>query len=483
MARPLPIRIRWTLLFAATIIAIAIVPLGYVYVNIERRFYQEATLMLSSLMEELLDEMPQQPTGPEFEALAHHVASFNRELRLGVAIVAADGTLAASAGSLAGRSVPLPEHVGRKRGRPVTFSADLGGTHDALVQAVDAPIGLLEVSMDIERYHRRANEFRELIAATLPLAALFAGLAGWWLSGRSLRPVVEITAAARRITADNLGERLPLRGTRDELDQLAATLNDMFARIEEGIEKLRSFSVHAAHQLRSPILRLRSRLDVALETEELPEAEKGVLRDLLLEVESFARLVEGMLRLSRSEAGLRAEQRAPVPLAELLESVAEFFEPFADQKGVELRTALRAEAVVPGDASWLRELFANLLDNAVRYTPRGGSIEVRLEARDGCALVEVADSGVGIEPDSLDRIFDRFYRAPAQGGTPGLGLGLAITREIARAHGGSVEVESEPGRGSRFRVKLPLLDASASARRAQARSSPISSPGSKGLAR
>jgi len=455
MARPLPIRIRWTLLFASVMAAILAAALGYIYSKVERRFSDEAALMLASLMTEVREEITRNPTDPGrvVEEFVGHVARFDRKLRVGVAILGPDGTPRASAGTLAGHPLPLPQ--GPRRAGDAISLLDLGEPYPYLAQVSQDALGFLQVVIYAQRYERAAKQFRHLIEGMIPLSILLTGVVGWWLSGQTLQPIVAITAAARRISAEHLSERIRLRGTRDELDQLACTLNDMLARIEEGVQRLRSFSVHAAHQLRSPILRLRSRLDVALDGNDFPEAERDLLGDVLREVEDLGCLVDGMMRLSRSEAGLDPERVSAVSLLEVVESTVEFFEPIAETKQIAVTFAPRGDAVVAGDATWLRELFANLLDNAIRYTAGGGSIVVRIESRLDDAMVEISDTGAGMSADEAQRAFDRFFRGRATVNTPGSGLGLALAREIARAHSGEIELETALGRGSTFRVRLP----------------------------
>src|SRR5262245_13640925 len=278
--------------------AILAAALGYIYSTVDRRFSDEAALMLASLMTEIREEITRNPTDPArvVGEFVDHVARFDRKLRVGVAILAPDGTPRASAGTLAGRPLPIPERPPARAGSPTSL-VELGDAYPYLAQISQEPLGFLQVVIYTQRYERAARQFRRLIEGMIPLSILVTGLVGWWLSGQTLQPIVSITAAARRISAVHLSERIRLRGTQDELDQLASTLNDMLARIEEGVERLRSFSIHAAHQLRSPILRLRSRLDVALDGNELGEAERDLLGDLLREVESLGGLIEGMMRL------------------------------------------------------------------------------------------------------------------------------------------------------------------------------------------
>ena len=222
-------------------------------------------------------------------------------------------------------------------------------------------------------------------------------------------------------------------------------------------------SANAAHELRTPLNALRSRLEVTLEQPRTPDEYRKALGETAEQVAGLSEAVHAMMRLAQSEAGLPEEHRAPVSVAGLVREVVEFFEPLAAEQGLSLELGTLQDAVVSGEPAWLHQCFANLVDNAIRYTPEGGRIDVetRLEPADGALVVRVRDTGIGIEAAERERIFEPYHRvrngSPRTG--PGAGIGLALAREIARAHGGDVGVESEPGKGSTFSVRLPLSPA------------------------
>lgn len=293
---------------------------------------------------------------------------------------------------------------------------------------------------------------------TLPLGLLLTGVLGWWLTLRSLSPIANITATARRISVSTSSESISLSGTGDELDLLAMTLNEMLGRIQDGVMQVRNFASNVAHQLRTPLSVLRIRLEVTLQQERTPDEYRRVLKQAIAEIDSLAKEVSGMLEFSRAEAGLDPEKNRPVSVAVELASIAEFFTPLAEQKGVVLRFESNSDAVVMGEPIWLRDLLANLIDNAVKYTPSGGSVSVELTRCEDWVVVEVRDTGIGISPGDAERIFERFERGPQHGLGSGAGLGLPLAREIARAHGGTIDAESIPGAGARFIVRLPAAE-------------------------
>jgi heavy metal sensor kinase len=263
---------------------------------------------------------------------------------------------------------------------------------------------------------------------------------------------------ARRITAEDLRQRVPQRGTRDELDYLAETLNEMLGRLEEAFATLRRFTADAAHELRTPLTALRGGLEVALRApRSAPELER-VLRDSLEEADRLTRLVEGLLVLSRATAG-SGLARERVDLEPLLLEALDLGARLAHGTGVAVRLGDVSPAAVAGDPAALSRLVRNLAENAVRYTPAGGVVELSLRTADGAALLTVADTGIGIDPEDAERIFEPFVRLDAARSreTGGAGLGLAIARSIAVAHGGTLTVTSAPKAGSRFTLRLPAL--------------------------
>jgi heavy metal sensor kinase len=290
-----------------------------------------------------------------------------------------------------------------------------------------------------------------------PAAVFLTALVGLLLSDATLRPLRRITATARRVSGANVREKIPLSGSDDELDRLAETLNEMLGRIEDSMSRMRRFNANAAHELRTPISALSSQIEIILERERTPAEYREVLGDAHGRVQALADVVEAMLRLARSEAGLDPEDRLPVAVADVLENVHEFFAPLADEGGVVLRQGPVPSVSVLGDTGWLQQLFANLVANAIKFTPEGGEVDVRADVREDRVCVRVCDTGPGIPPEDLERSFERFHRSANANGRSGFGLGLPIAREIARAHGGDVEIEKSDAAGTVFRVWLPIL--------------------------
>jgi heavy metal sensor kinase len=317
---------------------------------------------------------------------------------------------------------------------------------------------LVQVGMSLESVAVTRQRFLLVMATVLPLALLFAGGGGWILARRALRPVDRMTEAARRISAEHLNERLDTTGSDDELDRLAATLNEMLGRLDAAFRQVRQFSADASHELQTPLTILRGELEVALRAPRSEDEYRRVLASALEENERIARLVEGLLLLSRADAGVLRMDRQPVDLAKLMAEVSEYVRVFAEAHGIAMEFKSVVPITIQGDREHLRRLLLNLVDNGIKYTPAGGLVTLTLQRDGEWAVLRVADTGIGLAPEELERIFQRFYRAPAavDQGKEGSGLGLCIARSIAEAHGGHIQAESSLQQGSTFTVFLPL---------------------------
>ena len=319
---------------------------------------------------------------------------------------------------------------------------------------------IVQVGTSVRRAEAVLDRYLQTLLVLIPLGVGLAALGGAVIARIALRPVDEMTRTARRITAEDLSRRVERPGTGDEMERLAETLNGMLARLEAAFTQTRRFAADAAHELRTPLAALRGGIEVALRAERTPEEYRRVLASSLEEVERLIRLAEDLLLLSRSSAGPDVT-RAPVDLEPLLLDVFDVGARLGQAAGVSVRTDTMAPATVRGDATALRRALLNLVENAIKYTPPGGKVELGLTTGDGMAVVTVSDTGIGLDPADTDRIFEPFVRLDAARarGTGGAGLGLAIARSIAVAHGGMLAAESRPGAGSRFVLRLPLAPA------------------------
>jgi len=291
----------------------------------------------------------------------------------------------------------------------------------------------------------------------VPMGLGLALVGGAWLARSALRPVETMSRTARRIGAQDLTRRLPLRGTADELDHLAETLNAMFARLETAFTHVRRFAVDAAHELRTPLTVLKGGIEVALRADRASSEYRDVLRSSLEEVEQLIALAENLLLFSRLRMDM-ALPRQTIELETLLMEVVDTGARLADGRGVVVRLGAVEPLVVHGDPSTLRRALVNLVENAIKYTKAGGKVELSLERDGRHAVVAVSDTGVGMNPADADRILEPFVRLDSAraGEAGGAGLGLSIVDSIVAAHDGRLSVQTAPGVGSTFAIRLPL---------------------------
>jgi heavy metal sensor kinase len=358
--------------------------------------------------------------------------------------------------SLKGNSLPLS----RKPSRASTMW--IGGVPIRVLQsAISLNKGVyhIQVAARMEEFDEALGRFLRRLLIFAPLALVLASVLGYWISRKALAPVDHITLAAQQISARNLSARLSVPSSGDELQRLAETLNHMLTRIERALERINRFSADASHELRTPITVMRTRVELALRRPRTVVESQQTLEQLHIELIRASDLLDNLMLLARADSGAEQLRIAPVNLDGTLKDVLAQVTPLADERGVSLNSALPDDPIwIAADRQLLQRLFLILIDNAVKYTPITGEVSMTVATTDGTAIVSVQDTGIGIADDDLPHIFDRFYRADKARSRQlgGAGLGLSIGRWIAEAHGGSIQVESQYGSGSTFKVVLPI---------------------------
>lgn len=331
------------------------------------------------------------------------------------------------------------------------------------VAAVQLPDGtLLQVGKSTERRTELLGRFRRVLLIDLGWI-LIIGLAGGAVLTRSaLRPVRSLAATVRGIVATGRTDlRVPPLRSDDALGELGALVNAMLERIDAVVAGMRGALDNVAHDLRTPLTRLRGIAEDALASED-PARQRDALVDCLEESDRVVAMLHALMDISEAETGTMALERQPVNLGELVRQTIDLYEDAADERGLALSLTLDAAPDAPVDRARMRQALANLVDNAIKYTPAGGRISVTARRDGEDAVVSVQDTGIGIAPEDLPRIWERLYRGDRSRTTRGLGLGLSLVKAIVEAHGGRVSAQSVPGAGTRFEVRLPISTADSS---------------------
>ena len=306
------------------------------------------------------------------------------------------------------------------------------------------------------RYVRiNLSHFRNNILIALPIILILGTLGGWVLARRSLSPIGYIASKSRNITSENLSERLQLRGSDDEMDDLIRTINEMIARLESSFKRMAEFTADASHELKTPICAMRGEAEVLLSKGRKTEEYQEGLAHFIEEFDHLNQMINDLILLSKFDATQVELKMAPLRLDLLVKDLCNLFQVLAEQKEIELSVGEIEEVTIVGDKMRLQQLFTNLIDNAIKYTSEG-SIRVSVEKYEEVVLVKICDTGIGIPKEEQEKIFKRFYRVDKSRSkeTGGVGLGLSIAEWIVHAHQGRIEVDSKLNKGSTFTVYL-----------------------------
>jgi heavy metal sensor kinase len=451
------LRLRLTLLFVALMACVGMVRLALVIGGFSHTLWSATVTDVRHRADEVNDYLRE--VGAVAQDAGARLPRTFSDHGMYIQLTGLDGRLLTKSGNLGDGRLPPAERPGvEKVVLPVT---GLGHASDAvlvtrpLVLSDGRPAGWVQVAYPLARNQRTLNQFIFVEVAGWLTSLLIALVVGLFVAGRALRPVATMTREVREMHSTDLHRRLPVSPhPRDEIGQLASTFNALFDRLETAFEAQRRFVADASHELKSPLTTVRGNLQLLQRHgAENPTEARAWAEAALKEVDRLTRLVNELLALARLGEDSTLETQ-PVDLSAIAAEVTTQFTVIAPRVAV----ATDGPAVVLGHADRLRQVLINLVDNAVRATREGGTVKVRVWRADREVRLTVADTGVGIPVADLPRLFDRFYRVDhargrAQGGT---GLGLAITASIVKAHGGTIVVESAPGQGATFTVRLPV---------------------------
>ena len=456
----LSIRWRLTLWNTLAVAALLIVCGLLVYGMLRQAMYKQLDQLLASQFDELRQDRLM--AADHERRIAHWIQEFKAHVNVFAVVYDSRGQVFARTGELAEESVPsnpncqpAEPRLGTQQlaiiGQQRTLTARLSAGGEEFTVVLMAPLADVEANL---------ARVRTVLITALPVSLVLAGAIGYWLSRKALAPIERLRGQTDKITAERLDRRLPIDNPDDELGRLAQTINQMISRLERSFAEIRRFTADASHELRTPLAVLRIEVEVAMGKSLDENAQRNLLASVLEECQRLTSLTDQLLTLSRDDAGMTQYASEGIDLSSLVAAVVETMTPLAEAKQQTLTFRGSENACITGDAGRLRQVFYNLLDNAVKFTPHQGRIEVSVVGCDNTINVAVRDTGIGIPSEHLPRVFDRFYRVDKarsrdEGGT---GLGLSIVQTIVVAHGGTVEISSEPDHGTTCIVTLSRAD-------------------------
>ncbi len=310
----------------------------------------------------------------------------------------------------------------------------------------------------MESYSRIIDTFKKIFIATMSFLFILAAFIGWFMARRAISGVEIIARTARQISEGSFDKRVPVKTKGDEIDQLASTFNQMLDRIQTLVREIKEMSDNIAHDLKSPITRIRGIAEVNLTTRASLKDYETMTASIIEECDSLLDMVNTMLIISQTEAGIDTMETVVINLKDVIRNACDLFTPMAEEKNITLTCKSVEKLNIDGDIRMIQRMIANLIDNAIKYTPRKGMVDVSAGMDERQSIViSIKDKGIGISESDIPHIFKRFYRCDPSRSESGIGLGLSLAEAIAHAHGGRISVSSSPDKGSTFTVTIPFL--------------------------
>jgi heavy metal sensor kinase len=346
--------------------------------------------------------------------------------------------------------------------RPVFKKIALRGRRETvrILYRALSPTVILQVGVAMDSYSHFLDAFRRIFIITMAFLIVLAAGGGWFMARRAVSGVEAVTRTAQKISGGTLKERVPVKARGDEIDQLALTFNQMLDRIQALLSEIKEMSDNMAHDLRSPIARIRGAAEVTLAGGTDVSEYESMAASTIEECDHLLEMINTMLMISKTESGVDKVSPKEVDITAIVRRACELFSPTAEDKQINLNCSVQDGILLMGDITMIQRMLSNLLDNAIKYTPSGGKVSISASQSPAQVVVAVKDTGIGISSRDLPHIFERFYRCDQSRSQAGIGLGLSLSRAIARAHGGDIAAESIPNQGSTFTVSLPKSFAS-----------------------
>ena len=468
MLRPSTIRLKLTIWYAAVMGVVLISFSIALYMIMSRALYDEVDAKIKAMAEvtaSSVESMKGHFDLTQLDNMLEEKLGFRTPGKF-IQILDNTGTVGQLSANLQAHPLPISIKALKKAStKEISFETLQVKNSNYPIRMVTYPVvennevtNILQIGTSLQTVQDTLQKLFFTLLFGVPASLTLASFGGWFMARKSLRPVNDITTTARLITAKNLDKKIEVANPNDEVGMLAETINDMISRLNNSFGQMNQFSSDVSHELRTPLTILRGEMEVALRSQRSAEEYREVITSGLEEVERMSLMVEELLLLSKAEHGELRLNISTVLLHSLLEISFDNAMALARGRGVDITIHGKEEVSVQGDKMRLARVLLNLVDNAVKYTPKGGRVILSLAKKGDEAYVSIRDTGIGISKEDQEKIFERFYRVDKSrsreiGGT---GLGLAICKRIIEAHGGRISVDSEIGKGSTFTVILPL---------------------------
>lgn len=461
----LPIKWKLTLWYGGVLTLILVVFSSGVYTYFRNSLQKSIDTKIRSIGEVLSSSMTEgqgQSVFGNFERYLENVLGRKPKGKL-IQIMDASGKIGAKMSDIEGETLPTSFSTLERALGGETVYETIEGARPRL-RMITIPIlenkkviSIVQVGTSLEDTDETLKKLLIIMLISIPTSISATIAVGYFMAKKALRPVDQIRRAAVKISSSNLDERIDIGKRRDELTRLAQTFNAMIGRLKDAFQRIHQFSIDVSHELKTPLTILKGETEVALRKDRNNEDYKRLLKSNLEEVDRMSRIIDDLLLLSKADMKDTKLNMENIVLRDLLVDVCIDMRIFADNKGVELMVNELEDVKVPGDELKLRRMFCNIVENGIKYNLKGGRVAVSSRLNNGYVYVDVEDNGIGITEEDVKYMFDRFYRADrSRKRESGSGLGLSISKWIAEAHKGSIEVKSTPSQGSLFTIKLPV---------------------------
>jgi len=460
----LPIKWKLTIWYSGILALILVVFSSAVYVYFENSLMNSIDTKIKSIADVLSSSLTganNQSVLGNFERYLENVLGKKPKGKF-IQIIDPSGKIGAKMNDMETDAVPVPLSTMERaaNGEIVYETIENQNSRTRMVTIPfieNKQVSFVQVGSSLADFDETMRKLLIIMVIGIPTSLTVIVIVGYFMAKKSLKPVDQITKAAVKISSSNLDERIDIKGRKDELSRLADTFNAMIGRLKDSFQRINQFSIDVSHELKTPLTILKGETEVALRKERSNEEYRQLLQSNLEEIDRMAQIIDDLLLLSkadRKDVKLNIEN---ISLRDLIADVCMKMKIFADKKEITLIVDELADVRLSGDELKLRRMLWNIIENGIKYTPKDGVVTVSSYTNNGCVCIDVRDNGIGISADDVKYIFDRFYRADrSRKRESGSGLGLSISKWIAEAHKGAIEVTSQPAQGSQFLIKLPV---------------------------